>query len=304
MKHDHRENLEQHSPMTGGIWGVLAFLIWGLSPLYWKQLRNVPAFEILMHRMVWSFVFLVPVLLLQRRWNQFLFALKERRTLIPLTCSTLLVGCNWFIYIWAINHDHVLQTSLGYFITPLVNVLLGMIFLNERLRPAQWVSVALVAGSVSFLTIRGGQFPWIALALAVSFGFYGLIRKITPVSALAGLCVETFLMTIPALCYLCYLDMTSTGAIFRLSVSTDLLLMGTALVTAFPLLMFTLSARRIRLCTLGFLQYIAPSCTFVLGAFYFHEPISGEQIWSFGLIWTGLLIYSVHSAIACKDLKQ
>lgn len=274
---------------------VPAYLIWGLSPAYWKTLAHVPAFEILMHRMIWSFFFLIPVLALQRRWGEFKAAVTNPRTLAILSLTTLVVGANWFLFIWAINRGHILQTSLGYYINPLVNVMLGMVFLGERLRRLQVVAVGLAGISVAYLTFGYGAFPGVALALAVTFAFYALIRKVAPVGAAVGLTVETLLLSLPAAAYLWAIDSQGHGSFWRIDLRTDLLLMGAALVTALPLLLFTLGARRLPLTTIGFLQYLAPSCSFLLAVVVFHEPLSGSQLFSFGLIWAALAIYSVDS---------
>ena len=290
------------SPL-GVAWGTTAFLIWGLSPIYWKALASVPAFEILMHRMIWSFIFLAPLVLLQGHLDDFLSALTTGRTLLILTATTLIVGFNWFLFIWAINSGHILQTSLGYYITPLVNVLLGVVFLKECLRRLQLVAVGLAAVGVAYLTLSYGVFPWVSLALAFSFGFYGLIRKVAPVSALVGLTVETLLLSVPATAYLVYLDHIGRGAFLNAGTAITLLLMGTALVTGLPLLLFTMGAKLLRLSTVGFLQYIAPSCTFFLAVFIYREPLVPAQLITFGLIWTALAIYSYDSVMAHKSSK-
>jgi chloramphenicol-sensitive protein RarD len=287
-------NLDK-DPVLGVGFAASAFLIWGISPIYWKALRAVPALEIILHRMVWSFFFLVPLIIIMRRWQEFIDTLKNHRTLLILLFTALIIGGNWLLYIWAVNHDHLLQASLGYYINPLVNVVLGMVFLKERLRAPQILAVVLATAGVLYLTIYYGEFPWIALTLAVSFGFYGLIRKVAPVGSVVGLAVETLLLSIPALGYLFYLDSQGQGSIFRVSLKLDLLLMGCALVTAIPLLFFTLGARRLYLSTIGLLQYIAPSCMFVLAVFLFHEPFSSVQVVTFIFIWTALAIYSTDS---------
>jgi len=279
----------------GVAYAASAFLIWGISPIYWKALRLVPALEIILHRIVWSFFFLVPLILVMRRWKDFIDALKNFRTLIILLFTALIIGGNWLLYIWAVNNDYLLQASLGYYISPLVNVLLGVVFLKERLRRPQIVAVLLATVGVFYLTIYYGEFPWISLALALSFGFYGLIRKIAPVGSLAGLTVETLLLSIPALVYLFYLDSQGAGTIFRVSLKLDLLLMGCALVTAIPLLFFTLGTRRLYLSTVGLLQYIAPSCMFLLAVFLFREPFVKAQVVTFVFIWMALAIYSKDS---------
>ena len=284
-----------HRSLVGISCAVPAFLIWGLSPIYWKALKAVPPFEILMHRMIWSFIFLLPLLKIQGQWADFIHALKNRKILGILTGTTLIVGVNWFLFIWAINTDRVLQTSLGYFINPLINVIMGLVFLKERLRPLQTVAVVLAGIAVAYLTIQFGELPWIALAIAFTFGFYALIRKIAPVSSLVGLSVETLLLSLPAVAYLVYLDTIDAGSFMRLTWSLALLLIGAALVTALPLLLFTMGARRLNLATVGLLQYIAPSCTFMLAVFYYREPFGMPQLWAFILIWTALAIFSYDS---------
>ncbi|MBC2734970.1 MAG: EamA family transporter RarD [Desulfobacteraceae bacterium] len=281
-----------------------AFLIWGLSPVYWKALASVPAFEVLMHRMIWSFVFLAPIVLLQGHLKDLIGALTSGRTLLILLLTTLIVSINWFLYIWAINSDHILQASLGYYIAPLVNVLLGFVFLKERLRRLQLVAVGLAAAGVTYLTLSYGQFPWVALALAFSFGFYGLIRKVASVGPLVGLTVETLLLSIPATAYLLYLDHAGRGAFLHDGTTISLMLMGAALVTGLPLLLFTMGAKLLRLATVGFLQYTAPSCTFLLAVFVYHEPLLPTQLLTFGLIWTALAIYSYDSVISHRRVLK
>jgi len=282
-------------PIVGAISASAAFLIWGFSPIYFKILRVVPAFEILMHRVIWSFVLLLPLILISGQWNEFKTVIKSYRTMIILTVSTILVAANWFLFIWAINNNQILQTSLGYYINPLVNVLLGMVFLKERLNPAKSVAVIIAGLGVLYLTVHYGKLPWISLTLAVTFAFYGLIRKVAPVNALVGLTVETMILSLPALGYLIYLDTAGMGSIFRMSVRIDILLICTVFVTAPPLLLFTIGARKIHLVTLGILQYIAPSCTFLLAVFIYNEPFTSIQVWTFGMIWFALIIYSIDS---------
>ncbi|MDJ0811927.1 MAG: EamA family transporter RarD [Desulfobacterales bacterium] len=278
--------------LAGFAYAASAFMIWGLSPIYWKALAAVPAFEILMHRMIWSFLLLTPLVLLQGRGREFVQAITTFKTLSILLGTTLLVGCNWFLFIWAINSGHILQTSLGYYINPLVNVMLGVVFLGERLRKMQLAAVGLAFGGVFYLTVSYGQFPWVSLALAFTFGFYGLIRKVAPVSPLVGLTLETLLLSVPALAYLLFLDRTGAGAFLRTDLTTSLLLMGAALVTGLPLLLFTNGAKRLHLTTIGFLQYIAPSCTFLLATLVYREPLHATQLLTFLLIWSALALYS------------
>jgi chloramphenicol-sensitive protein RarD len=284
-------------PVLGLIYAASAFLIWGLSPLYWKALGAVPALEIIAHRVVWSFLFLMGLILLQRRWSEFAEILKSGRMLLTLMLTAILVSANWLLYIWAVNNNHMLQASLGYYINPLVNVVLGMLFLRERLRRPQILAVMLAAGGVLYLTTAYGEFPWIALTLALSFGLYGLIRKVAPVGALVGLAVETMLLSPPALIYLIHLNSQEADTILRVSLKLDLLLIGCAPLTAAPLLFFTLGAKRLYLSTLGLMQYIGPSGMFLLAVFHYNEPFSTTQVWTFAMIWAALGIYSTDSVI-------
>jgi chloramphenicol-sensitive protein RarD len=288
--------------VAGVLYAGAAFLIWGLSPVYWKALQRVPALEIVTHRVVWSFVFLMGLTLVQRRWGEFRDALKTPRTLMILALTTLLVSCNWLLYIWAVNAGYMLQASLGYYINPLVNVLLGLLFLKERLRRPQAVAVLLACAAVLFRTVSHGEPPWIALTLGFTFGFYGLIRKVAPVGSLVGLTVETLLLTAPGVAYLLFLESQAAGALFHGSRSLDALLVGTGVFTAVPLLCFNLGARRINLSTVGLMQYIAPSGMFLLAVLVYGEPFTAAQGWTFVMIWTALAIYSVDSVRAYRRM--
>jgi len=283
--------------LFGLVYAGSAFLIWGLSPVYWKALGVVSALEITMHRMIWSFLFLICLILLQRRRHEFVGVLKNGRMLLTLFSTAMIISGNWFLYIWAVNNNYLLQASLGYYINPLVNVVLGLVFLQERLRMPQILAVVLAASGVLYLTISYGEFPWISLTLALSFGFYGLIRKVAPVGALMGLAVETMLLSPPAVLYLVYLNSQGADTIFRVSLKLDLLLIGCAPLTAVPLLFFTLGAKRLYLSTLGLMQYIGPSGMFLLAVFFYNEPFSTTQIWTFVMIWAALVIYSTDSVI-------
>jgi chloramphenicol-sensitive protein RarD len=278
--------------LNGVAYAFFAFLIWGLSPIYWKALDHVTAFEIILHRIVWSFVFLIPLALVGRQWAGFKAAVKSPKTLSVLLFTSVLVCTNWLLYIWAVNNGRVLQASLGYYINPLVNVVLGMVFLGERLRRLQVVAVLLAMLGVLNLTFRYGVFPWVSLALAFSFGFYGLVRKVADVGALVGLTVETMLLTIPAAIWMLNLYRAGSGTFTNAGVLTDLLLVGTGILTATPLLLFNLGAKRITLTTLGLVQYTAPSGMLMLGITLFNEPFTATQAITFGLIWTALGVYT------------
>jgi len=280
---------------AGVLYAGAAFLIWGLSPVYWKAMQRVPALEIVTHRVVWSLVFLMGLTLVQRRWGEFRAVFKSLRTLLILALTTLLVSCNWLLYIWAVNAGYMLQASLGYYINPLVNVLLGMVFLRERLRRPQALAVLLACAAVVLRTVSYGELPWIALTLGFTFGLYGLIRKVAPVGSLVGLTVETLLLTVPGIAYLVVLEYRAAGALLNDSRTMDALLLGTGVFTAVPLLCFNLGARRINLSTLGLMQYIAPSGMFLLAVLVYGEPFTAGQVWTFVMIWTALAIYSIDS---------
>ncbi len=290
--------------IIGVVLTVTAFLIWGLSPVYWKALKAVPSFEILMHRMVWSFFFLLPVLAVRRQWPEFIAVFTSPRLLLIMIATSILVSGNWLLFIWAINQNMILQTSLGYYMCPLINILLGLVFLKEKLRVPQTCAVLLAVVAVVYLTIAGGRFPWISITLALSFGLYGLIRKAAPVSPAVGLAVETLLLSVPALAYLAYLDRTGAAAFLHGGAMLDLLLIGTALLTALPLLFFNAGAKRLTLSTVGFAQYIAPTTTFLLAVFVYHEPMSLARTWTFVLIWLAVAIYSADSVLFYRRLER
>jgi chloramphenicol-sensitive protein RarD len=290
--------------LAGVLYAGMAFLIWGVSPVYWKAMQRVPALEIVTHRVVWSFFFLIVLTLVQNRWGEFKAVLHIPRTMLMLTLTTLLVSANWLLYIWAVNAGYMLQASLGYYINPLVNVLLGMVFLKERLRRPQVLAVLLACAAVVFRTVAYGELPWIALTLGFTFGFYGLIRKVAPVSSLVGLTVETLLLTAPGMAYLVFLEVQGAGALFHISRSLDALLIGTGVFTAVPLLFFNLGARRINLSTVGLMQYIAPSGMFLLAVLAYDEPFTAVQLWTFVLTWVALAIYSIDSLRAYRRVGR
>ncbi len=286
--------------ISGMVFAFTSFIIWGLSPVVWKQASHVPVFEGLLHRIVWSFLFLLPILIFTHRTKTFVSAVKSPKVMAILLGTTLIISSNWFVYIWAIINNHILQTSLGYYIAPLFNVLLGMVFLKETLRKAQVAAVAIAFVAVLYMTFSLGEFPWISIWLAITFGFYGLIRKVAPVGSLEGLAIETMILTIPAFAWLVYLWAQGEGAFLRISMSTDITLMSTALVTALPLLLFTVGARRIHYVTVGFLLYVAPSCSFLLAVICYKEPLGLERIITFIFIWTALIIFSIDSVVFYK----
>lgn len=288
---------------AGAGYAVAAFLLWGLNPIYFKAVASVPAHEVMVHRAVWSALFLAMLVTIARQWRAVGEALLSPRTLRALLLSTALIGSNWFIYIWAVENARIVETSLGYFINPLVNVLLGLLFLRERLNVRQWVAVALATAGVLNLTVRLGELPWIALYLAISFGIYGLVRKVAPVNALGGLFIETALMTPPALAFIAWLAWTGAGAFGTRSLDFDLLLAASGVVTALPLLGFSAAAQRLRLSTLGFFQYLSPTTQFVLGVFVWGEPFTSIHAVSFACIWVALAIITVDALARARRLS-
>lgn len=278
---------------TGGAFAIAAYTLWGLAPLYFKQLDQVPAQEILVHRIVWSFVLLALLLTGLRQWRQIAAVLQKPKLLLAMLVTALLLAGNWGLFIWAINNHHMLDASLGYYINPLLNVLLGMLFLGERLRPLQWTAVGLATGGVLLQLVQLGSLPWIALVLASSFALYGLLRKKLPADAVGGLFVESLLLMPLALWYWWqfadspYADLTANA------LSLNLWLLAAGVVTTVPLLCFIAAARRLQLSTMGFFQYIGPSMTFAFGVFLYHEPFDQSRLFTFGFIWLALAVYSV-----------
>ena len=281
--------------LVGGLYAGATFTFWGLVPLYFKAVGHVPADQILAQRAFWSAVLLAGLLTAMRRWPNIRALFGDRRQLTILAATTLLMTVNWFTFIWAIESERVLEISLGYYINPLVSVLLGVVFLRERHGRWQALAVVLAALGVANLAVQSAGFPWVSLALAVTFGFYGLLRKIAPVRPIEGLFVETMLMTPFALAYLFYLDSQGVGAFGRIDLSTDLLLVLSGVMTATPLIWFASAARRLRLATVGFFQYIAPSGHFLLAVFLFGEVFTRTHLVTFACIWTALAIYSASS---------
>lgn len=278
---------------SGLLSGMAAFLTWGVLPVYWKALSAVPVAEILCHRIVWSFVFVALILTLCRRWQEVSSLLRSRQSVGLLALSSLMLSVNWFTYIWGVNAGFVLEASLGYYINPLVNVLLGCLVFRDRLRPMQVLAILLATAGVLNMVLNYGRVPWIALILAFSFGMYGLIRKVVRTESLPGLWLETAIMGAPALGFLLLQD--RQGSFASLGLETDLLLAGAGLVTSLPLLLFAFSARRLRLVEVGILQYIAPTSMFLLGLLVYKEPFNLVKLISFICIWIGIIIYMAES---------
>jgi len=278
--------------LSGTLYALAAFGLWGFTPIYFKAVAEVPATEVFAHRVVWGALLLCAILLLRGRGDMLLRELRTPRRLRFYCASTLFLSCNWLVFIWAIQHSHILQVSLGYYINPLVNVLLGMVFLRERFSLTQTAAVVLAAAGVLIMVAGFGAVPWIALVLAFSFATYGLLRKTAAIGAMLGLCMEVLLLLPVALAYLGLRAWNGTGAFHLLSPGIDLLLMLAGPITALPLLCFLEAARRLRLSTLGLLQYLAPTLQFLLAVFAYGEPFDHRQLVTFACIWIALAVYS------------
>jgi chloramphenicol-sensitive protein RarD len=287
------ERTEQIDSASGLTYGIAAYVLWGLMPLYFRAVRAVQPVELLAQRILWSVVLLAAVLTVFRRWDDLRATLAVRRTRMLLLASTLLLAVNWFVYIYGVATERIVQCSLGYFINPLLNVLLGMIFFREQLRLSRWLALLLAGAGVIYLMAALGEVPWIAFTLACSFSMYGLIRKVVPVDAFIGLMVETLFLLPPSVVFLAWWMQRSDSAFGRMSGQIDMLLVASGVVTTAPLLCFGAAARRLRLSTLGFIQYLAPSLQFLLAVLLFGEPFRREQQISFGLIWAALLLASI-----------
>ena len=298
--------LDSRPPDTGasGIaFLVPAYLIWGLSPLYWKLVDHVNSFELLLHRTIWSLAFLVLIIFLQKRGRELANIMKSPALMASLAGTTLILALNWYLFIWAINHEHILQASLAYYMNPLITVLLGMVFFSERLSRMQLAALVTAGAGVVYYTVFLGEFPWISVTIAVTFAVYSLLHKLMPVLPLPGLLIETLILSVPSAGWLILLGSKGGGAMLHNGAQTDLLLVGTCLVTGLPLLIFTIGTKRSSLTTVGFLQYIAPCCSFLLAVLYFREPFSSQKLVAFIMIWAALAIYSMDSIVAGKRQK-
>jgi len=290
--------------LTGILYALAAFGTWGLvAPVHFKLLAAVPALEVLAQRIVWSALFVLAIIAARRRWPSLLAALRARRPLGMLAISALLVGANWLVYIWAVSSGQLVEASLGYFINPLVNVALGIVFLGERLRPLQVAACGLASVGVLVLTVAAGTVPWIALALGISFGFYGLIRKTVRVDPLIGFCVESLLLLPFALGYVAALMATGASVFLNDDWRLDFLLVATSVTTSAPLIWFAAAAQRLKLSTVGLLQYLAPSCLLGLGVVVYGEPFTRVEAAAFAAIWTALALYSA-DAFAARDRRH
>ncbi|WP_209124666.1 EamA family transporter RarD [Alkalihalobacillus sp. BA299] len=290
-----QEQSKEHT--IGALFAIGAFVLWGIFPLYWNLLNNVPAEEVLAHRVVWCIVFMFIILLALGKFKGFIEEVRELLSqpnqLVSIIIASLIISINWYLFIWSVNHEHVIEVSLGYYINPIVNVLLGVLILKEKLSFWQKVAVLLALIGVLHMTIQFGSIPWAALGLAVSFALYGLCKKMVKVGAITGLTIETLLMTPFALFFLFYLNQTGSSSFTSESPGHLLLLIGAGIATAIPLLLFASGARRISLSLIGFFQYIAPSLMLIIGVMLFHETFTLVHLGSFLFIWSALFIFSL-----------
>jgi chloramphenicol-sensitive protein RarD len=288
--------------MKKGIWYAIgAYSAWGLFPIYWKLLQIVPAPQLISHRVAWSFLSLLAIILFSGTYRKFRSVAFKKKVMLIYCGAALLIGTNWLIYVWAVNSGFIIETSLGYFINPLFSVLLGVVFLHEKMRVFQWVPVGLAGCGVIFLTFVYGSPPWIALSLAASFGTYGLIKKIAPLSSLYGLTLETGMLLIPAVFFLLYTDSVGQCIFLHAGVHYDLLLIGAGPITIVPLLMFASATRRIPLSLVGILHYIAPSLQFLLGVAVYKEPFTTEQLIGYSIVWIALILFAVEGLHARRS---
>jgi len=286
-------NQTQNSTLAGFMYGVAAYMLWGFLPLYWKLLDQLPAMEILAHRILWSFVFVCAILYFSRQSQTCMEVLKDKSNIIRILCATVLITTNWGLYIWAVTSNRILESSMGYYMNPLIVVALGVVILKEKLNTWQIVSLIMAAIGVCIITISYGRIPWVSLILALTFALYGLMKKTIPVGSTVGLALETAMLMPFILTYIIIRQVNGVGALGSVSAMTTLILMGSGIATALPLLWFSEGARRIPLSSMGFLQYISPTISLLLGVFVYKEQFTQTHMLSFGFIWCGLIIYSI-----------
>lgn len=287
---------------SGILYALVTYILWGLFPIYWRQLHHVDATQLIAHRIFWSFVMLTIVVLGSRQWKKLRASLNVE-ILKWHAAAALLLGVNWLTYVWAVNHDYIVESSLGYFINPLFSVFLGMVFLKERLRPLQWVPIVLAGIGVVYLTYVYGRLPWIALVLAFTFGIYGLLKKQSALGSLYGLTLETGIMLLPALGYLTYIGLQGNAAFLQIDPKTDLLLIGAGAVTAIPLLTFAKAAQSIPLTMIGLMQYIAPTGQFLIGVLIYKEEFTASQAIGFVVIWIALIFFWVEGWLTSRKAR-
>ena len=287
-----KEGLQVKNDVSGVVYGVIAYTVWGLLPIYWKLLGEIPADEILAHRIFWAFLFVGGLFLSKNDIGVLKEAIKERKNIRNILICSFLITINWGTYIWAVNSGRILESSMGYYINPLMVVLLGMTVLKEKLNVLQYISIVFAAAGVIIITVQFGNIPWVSLLLALSFALYGLFKKLLKVESLTGMVLETAAIMPLALGYILFKLFSGQSALYSVPLSTAAILMLSGIATALPLLWFAMGAARLKLSTLGFLQYISPTLSLLLGVFLYGEKFTGTHLLSFSFIWTGLIIYS------------
>jgi chloramphenicol-sensitive protein RarD len=297
--------LKKRQTMNRGIILALsAYIFWGLHPIYWKQLNNVPSVEIVSHRVFWSFIFFSIIISFRKQWKTLGQKIQESHNRVILFLPAILIGSNWSIYIWAVNAGFIIETSLGYFICPLFSVFLGVIILKERLRIVQWLAIMIAGTGVLIMTFIYGQFPWIALCLTGTWGLYGLFRKKSPLSSVEGLTIETAIVSIPAIIYLISVQRAGEFS-FLLDLKTSLLLVCSGIISGMPLMIFIEGVRKIKLSLIGILQYVYPTLIFINGFFIYNEPLSKATITGLIFIWIAIILYTIESTLFYhKQLKR
>lgn len=298
---------QNENSKKGFVSAIGAYALWGILPIYWKLVSNVPAKEVIAHRISWSLLFMLAVVLIMNRkeqlYEEIIQLFGKPAKLLAVVMGTIFITLNWFIFIWAVNDNRVIETSLGYYISPLFSILLGILFFRERLSLGQIIAVTLAASGVLYMTMHFGSVPWFAISLALSFGLYGLCKKTAALSPITSITLETLIVTPFALLYLLYLDYHGMASFGDLSL-TSALLVGSGIVTPIPLLLFANSANHLSLTILGFVQYLSPTIALLLGIFLYHETFTVVHFVSFGLIWAALLVFSLSSTKFAMQLKE
>jgi chloramphenicol-sensitive protein RarD len=279
----------------GILYSFGACFIWGFFPIYWKLIKHVPALQLLGHRIAWSFIFLMMMVPALGKLKELKGLVSDRKVIQTYFTAAVLIGLNWFLYVWAVNAGHIVEASLGYFINPLFSVLLGVVFFKERLSLFQWFAIGLAAAGVAYLTFMYGRLPWIGLGLMFTFGLYGLVKKVAPLPSLEGLTLETGFLFFPAVFFLTYQNIIGQGAFLHTGTMADWLMAGAGLVTTVPLLMFSYAAQRIPLSIAGLMHFITPTCQLLIGVLLYREPFSTVRATGFIIIWIGLLIFVIES---------
>ncbi|AWI03498.1 EamA family transporter RarD [Clostridium drakei] len=296
-----KNSLYKCNKRIGIFYSAAASTIWGFLPLYWKLLRKIPADELLAHRIIWSFVFVILVLTFTKKLRVFIKQFSDKKTILLISICSVLISINWFIYIWAVNSNHVIEASMGYYINPLISVLLGVIIFKEKLNFYQKVSLVFAATGVLFIIIEYGKIPWISIMLAISFASYGLFKKMVTIESIIGIALETLIMTPISLIYIIFKQINGLGYLSMINLQTMCLLLSSGIATVIPLLLFAKGAKRIELSVIGFLQYISPTISLILGIFLFHEEFTNYDIVSFGLIWIALIIFSLSNFFTVQN---